>query len=458
MKKIILLILLSCQLQQGFSQLIVGTGANWIVTGNPSIVLQDINLVNNGLINGGLGSFRFAGVQNATISGNAAPLVNILEISKTNSASVSLNRSIKVSGSINFVSGRLDMNGRNIFLASGAFINNETELNRITGANGGYVQIIQNISSPDMRNPGNLGAFITSTANLGSVTIRRYHTVENGASLAGHINRYYSITPTNNSNLNATLRLKYFDAELNGQNENNLVLYQSIDTGSHWINLARTSNSTTLNYVEKTGVASLALQTLAAAVTGLVFTGSRTKTTEVQLKWTTQTETNMSGFRVQRRLDTEANFIDRAFVTTMATAGNSTTALSYQTVDANAHTGLSYYRLKIVDKANNVSYSSIINVSGNAVAARGGNAGNREMSDAVSEAKVTVGPNPNNGNCWFVVSGIEKETTAALFTIDGKVLKQFKVFNRQQEKINGLSTGIYLLRVQGLETVKIIVQ
>ena len=458
MKKIILLILLSCQLQQGFSQLIVGTGANWIVTGNPSIVLQDINLVNNGLINGGLGSFRFAGFQNSTISGNAAPLFNILEIAKTNSAGVSLSRSIKVSGSINFVSGRLDMNGRNIFLASGAFINNETELNRITGANGGYVQIIQNISSPDMRNPGNLGAFITSTANLGSVTIRRYHTVENGASLAGHINRYYSITPTNNSNLNATLRLKYFDAELNGQNENNLVLYQSIDTGSHWINLARTSNSTTLNYVEKTGVASLALQTLAAAVTGLVFTGSRTKTTEVQLKWTTQTETNMSGFRVQRRLDTEANFIDRAFVTTMATAGNSTTALSYQTVDANAHTGLSYYRLKIVDKANNVSYSSIINVSGNAVAARGGNAGNREMSDAVSEATVTVGPNPNNGNCWFVVSGIEKETTAALFTIDGKVLKQFKVFNRQQEKINGLSTGIYLLRVQGLETVKIIVQ
>ena len=458
MKKIILLILLSCQLQQGFSQLIVGTGANWIVTGNPSIVLQDINLVNNGLINGGLGSFRFVGFQNATISGNAAPLFNILEIAKTNSASVSLNRSIKVSGSINFVSGRLDMNGRNIFLASGAFINNETELNRITGANGGYVQIIQNISSPDMSNPGNLGAFITSTANLGSVTIRRYHTAESGASLAGHINRYYSITPTNNSNLNATLRLKYFDAELNGQNENNLVLYQSIDTGSHWINLARTSNSTTLNYVEKTGVASLALQTLAAAVTGLVFTGSRTKTTEVQLKWTTQTETNMSGFRVQRRLDTEANFIDRTFVTTMATAGNSTTALSYQTVDANAHTGLSYYRLKIVDKANNVSYSSIINVSGNAVAARGGNAGNREMSDAVSEAKVIVGPNPNNGNCWFVVSGIEKETTAALFTIDGKVLKQFKVFNRQQEKINGLSTGIYLLRVQGLETVKIIVQ
>ena len=215
MKKIILSILLTCLLQQGFSQLIVGTGAIWIVTGNPSIVLQDINLVNDGLINGGLGSFRLVGFQNSALSGNATPLFNILEISKTNSAKVFLNRNINVSGSINFVSGQLDMNGSNIFLASTAFINNETELNRITGANGGYVQLIQTISSPNMHNPGNLGAFITSTANLGSVTIRRYHTAESGASLTGGINRYYSITATNNSNLNATLRLKYFDSEVN---------------------------------------------------------------------------------------------------------------------------------------------------------------------------------------------------------------------------------------------------
>ena len=363
MKKIILLILLSCQLHQGFIQLNVGAGANWITTANPSVVLQDINLVSNGTINGGLGSFRFVGVQNATISGSAIPSFNILEIAKTNSAMVSLNRSIKVSGSINFVSGRLDMNGRNIFLASTAFINNETELNRITGANGGYVQIIQNISSPAMRNPGNLGAIITSTANLGSVTIRRYHAAESGASLAGSINRYYSIVPTNNSNLNATLRLKYFDAELNGQNENSLVLYQSTNSGAGWNNLSRTGNSTSSNYVEKTAVTSLALQTLAA------------------------------------------------------------------------------------DKP----------IAG-AVAARGAHAVNREMSDVVSAIKVTVGPNPNNGNCWFVVIGIEKETTAALFTIDGKLLQQFRVFNMQHEKINGLSPGIYLLKVQGLQAVKIIVQ
>jgi hypothetical protein len=75
-----------------------------------------------------------------------------------------------------------------------------------------------------------------------------------------------------------------------------------------------------------------------------------------------------------------------------------------------------------------------------------------------SLAKVTVGPNPSNGNFWFVVSGIEKETTATLYTIDGKVMKQFKVFNMQQQKIYGLSVGMYLLNVPGMKAVKIIVQ
>ncbi|MEJ8842510.1 T9SS type A sorting domain-containing protein [Lacibacter sp. H375] len=450
------------------AQLKIEPGANWIVSGIPSIVLQDIDLVNNGIISSDIGTFRFAGVQNSTISGGNIPGFYLLEIAKTNSAKVLLGNNINVNHSINFISGQLDMNGRNIFLATSAYLNNETELNRVTGAGGGYIQIVQNMNIPNLANPGNLGAFISSSANLGSVTIRRSHLPQTGTGLTNSINRNYAIVPTNNSNLNATLRLKYFDAELNGQNENNLVVYKSTDAGSTWTNLSKTSNDINANYVEKTAVASFALHTvsnnniIAGAVTGLTFTGSRKKATEVQLKWSTQTETNMSGFQVQRKLDTEADFTDRSFVNSMASGGNSTTTLSYQLVDANAHTGSSSYRLKIIDKANNVTYSPTIIVAGKTKATGGGNGGggqgnNREMTD-IAEVKVTVGPNPNNGNFWFTVSGIEKETAATLFTIDGKVVKQFKVFNMQQEKINGLRTGVYMLKVQGMETVKIIVQ
>jgi hypothetical protein len=151
-----------------------------------------------------------------------------------------------------------------------------------------------------------------------------------------------------------------------GKNENSMVIYQSTNSGANWNNLSRTSNSTNSNYVEKTAMASLALQTLAndntvaGAVTGLTFTGTRKKATEVQLNWTSQTETNMNRYQVQRKLDNEIDYADRASVTSLAPNGNSNSPLNYQNIDANPYTGLSYYRLKIIDKNNVVSYSNII--------------------------------------------------------------------------------------------------
>ncbi|RXK58779.1 T9SS type A sorting domain-containing protein [Lacibacter luteus] len=467
MKHYITLLLLLLMYERTSAQLKIETGANWVISGNPSVVLQDMNLVNDGAITAGTGTFKFTGLQSSTIAGSSASGFYLLEIVKTNNSKILLGNNINVNHSINFISGELDMNGRNIFLASSAYLNNETELNRITGINGGYVQIIQNMNSPVQINPGNLGAIITSPVNLGSVTIRRGHTAQSGTGITGSINRYYSIVPANNSNINATARLSYFDAELNAQTETNLVIYQSTNGGTNWNNLSRTITNTVSNYVEKNAIASLALQTLGndngnvSVVTGLTFSGSRKKASDVQLKWTTQTETNMSGFQVQRKLDNEVDFTDKTFITSQAVGGNSSSTLSYQTTDANAYAGMSYYRLKIVDKANNVSYSPIISVAGKTTKGNGGGGpgNNRMMDEEETETmKVTVGPNPNNGNFWFVVSGIEKETAATLFTLDGKVLKQFKVFNMQQEKINGLRAGVYILKVQGSETVRIVVQ
>jgi len=77
-------------------------------------------------------------------------------------------------------------------------------------------------------------------------------------------------------------------------------------------------------------------------------------------------------------------------------------------------------------------------------------------SSAITK-KITVGPNPNNGNFWFSINGIEKETIATLYTIDGKQISQFRVVNLQQQKVSNIRTGIYLLKIPGFETQKIIV-
>jgi hypothetical protein len=474
MKKFFILYKLLFVSLVGHCQLNISTGAQWVNSGNASVVLQDMNLVNDGSIIAGTGSFKFTGSQNSTISGNSLPLFNILEISKSNNAKVLLNRNISIASLINFISGQLDLNNNNIVLSPTANIAGESENNRIIGPNGGFIEIRQNMNAPASVNAGNLGATISSSANLGNVTIRRGHLPQSGTGLTTGIRRYYLIDPENNNSLNTTLRLKYFDTELNGQDEHVLVIYQSNNNGTDWSNLSQTTRNSNANWVEKTGVVSLSLQTLANnnvvavdGVTDLVFTGQRKKPTEVQLNWTSQTETNMSGYEVQRKLDNEVDFSPRTFVNSSAPGGNSLSLLSYQNKDANSHTGISYYRLKIVSLNANFTYSNVISVGGKS---KGGGGNNNNLSaeevittttksnmSLVNSQKITVGPNPNNGNFWFSVNGIEKETIATLYTIDGRQIKQIKVVNLQQQKVSGIPTGMYLLKIPGFETQKIIV-
>lgn len=460
----------------------VSTGTSVKTAGGASIVLSNMDLENDGTINqaSGEGGFKFSGNQSSAIKGTNMPMIGILEVNKTNGSKLILNRNISINASVNFISGQLDLNGSNIMMASSANIGGESETNRIVGSNGGFVEIRQNMNAPSSVNAGNLGATITSSADLGDVTIRRGHLPQSGTGLVTGIHRYYSITPDNNSNLNATLRLKYLDAELNGQDEHFLVIYKSNDNGSNWNNMSQTSRNNSANWVEKTGMSNLILQTVANdnvvnpdGATGVVLTGQRKKTTEVTLKWTSQTETNMSGYQVQRRLKNEADFSDRSFVNTLASGGNSASLLSYQNIDANPYTDTSFYRLKIITNNASFTYSDVIAVPGKTKGGGGGGNGNpntTQLSDEETTAsaksisqinssarKITVGPNPNNGNFWFSISGIEKETIATLYTIDGKLINQFKVVNLQQQQVSGLKPGMYLLKVPGFESQKIIV-
>ena len=98
-------------------------------------------------------------------------------------------------------------------MATSANIAGESENNRIIGPNGGFVEITQTMNAPSSVNAGNLGVTITSSADLGSVTVRRGHLPQSGTDLISSINRNYSISPANNNNLDVTLRLKYFDGQ-----------------------------------------------------------------------------------------------------------------------------------------------------------------------------------------------------------------------------------------------------
>jgi hypothetical protein len=150
-------------------------------------------------------------------------------------------------------------------LGTSGSINGETETSRIFTLGNGYVEVVNVLNAPASANPGNLGAIISSTKNLGSVTIRRGHLAPTNVSgTTPGIRRYYDILPAIDNGLKATLRFQYFDIELNGLNEGTLGLWKQ---GTRtWSNEGYTTRSAVNNYVEKIGIGTLSRWTLSGAL------------------------------------------------------------------------------------------------------------------------------------------------------------------------------------------------
>ncbi len=210
------------------AQLVITPGTQFSIAGNMQLTLQNTDLINNGNFTTGNSIISFTGNASSSISGNQPIQFSEIEINKTNNSSVLLQRAIGVSQRIRFSSGFLNLNGFNADLGTTGHLDGEQENTRITGPNGGEVIFNVNLNSPTGSNPANLGMFISSGQNLGNVTIKRGHQSQvNGSGLGNSILRYYDIVPANNTNLNATLRFRYLDEELNGFNENSLVFFES---------------------------------------------------------------------------------------------------------------------------------------------------------------------------------------------------------------------------------------
>src|SRR5688572_379672 len=239
-------------------------GATIKTSGNSFIVLDNVNLVNNGSFVqvAGDGTIKFTGDADVNIAGSSIAVFDKLNIAKTTSFKVTFQQNVKVIGQVNFASGMLDLNNSVLNLGTTGLVNGETETSMILSSGNGYVQVINSLNMPVSANPGNLGAIISSTKNLGTVIVRRGHLPQANVSgtLPG-IRRYYEILPANDNGLKATLRFQYFDAELNGLDESTLELWKQ---GKRtWTNEGFTSRSTVNNFVEKTNINALSRWTLA---------------------------------------------------------------------------------------------------------------------------------------------------------------------------------------------------
>ncbi|MGB3154935.1 MAG: T9SS type A sorting domain-containing protein [Chitinophagaceae bacterium] len=416
----------------------LGSGAIIKTTGGAVITLQDMNLDNDGTISqaAGEGVFKFTGTQNNSIGGISTSLFDVLEIAKTGSAKISLQRTINVGSAINFTSGLIDLNHNNLLLQSTALLNGESELSRIIGPTGGFIEITNTLNAPSSTNPGNLGAILTSSQNLGSTVIRRGHSSQiNGFGIGSSILRYYDILPANNSALNATLRFQYLDAELNSFDENTVVLWKS-PNNTTWTNLGFTSRNTTSNYVEKIGITDFSRWTLSSVnnplpVQFLLF-NVRCMGNGVLINWKTAQEQNSNYFNVERSPDG----ISWTTTGTLQAAGNSTIERTYSYNDNNPLPGGAMYRIAEYDVDGRIQYTSII------------------RSDCEAKDRWRLWPNPVQEMLWvnITATGASSATVKVFDSKGSLILSQHHALlpgtNQLNIDMKKLSSGTYHLTVE----------
>lgn len=337
-------------------QLTVRNGTALTVT-NSHFILNNTDLHCDGSLDATNATVWLTGSNNTSFNGAGTPLAGVLNLNTSPASTLTLNTTLQVSSALNFQQGVINLNGQQLQLTGAGQLLSESETSHLTGITGGSVTASAiGVSNPLQLNIGNLGAALTSSANLGNVSISRSQQPASnpGSSSLQGIQRTYLIQPQNNSALNATLRFYYLNEELNGKDPATLTLWKSTD-GITWLPMGADTRSAAGKYVEKTGIADLSYWTLSDISNPLPLTlvsfRALCESGSPLLQWQTGVESGLDYFQVEGSTDGGSwTSLDRV------AAVNAPSGSSYSYKDSRA---FSFYRLKIVNQSGSFSYSPV---------------------------------------------------------------------------------------------------
>jgi hypothetical protein len=201
------------------------------------------------------------------------------------------------------------------------------------------------------------------------------------------------------------------------------------------------SRITSASYFTKfTGKGDTALQ-----ITHVWLNGYRLDYKQVQVYWTTKPEVNVRYFVVERRLSNETRFSNRDSVLSQAVNGYSDTYLNYTINDANNYTGISYYRLRLVDYSGGISYSNIVAV------------GNKPGG-----LQLLLWPNPTPRDFYVGINGADAVKYVVIWNVLGQMIHREPVNERNIIPMHINLPGTYFVGFishggQLLETKKLVV-
>lgn len=156
---------------------------------------------------------------------------------------------------------------------------------------------------------------------------------------------------------------------------------------------------------------------------------------QVEVTWTTASETNNDFFTVQRSID-GVTFED---VVIVDGAGNSSTIINYSAIDYNPYGGTSYYRLKQTDFDGASKYSDVVAVS---------------CGNAATDFNLVNAYDQGNGTMAVVFNAGDNELyTVTLYDIIGKQItettgKAYSGKNQINIAVGDLARGIYMVNLK----------
>jgi len=440
MKKIFLLLTITGIGNTVYSQgnLTVSPGAYFRSAGNAYIILADMHVTNNGIIAQavGDGTINFTGSNNVTFSGNGTTTIDHLVLTKGAGANINLNKNIAVNTEVLFNSGLFNLNNSVLTLSGNAVFNNESELSRAYSAGFGYIERAAILNAPVSSNPGNLGAVISSTQNMGNTIIRRGHRSQtNGIGNGSSILRYFDIIPANNAGLNATFRFVYFDAELNAFDENVLNFWKSPDFGNSWALVGFNTRNTAINFVEKTGINDFSRWTLSTPGNALPVTytmfNAQCNNDKASLKWQIAQEINTKKYNIEQSYDGRTWVV----IGSVNAVGNYNGLLNYSFTDPAQRTN-SLYRLVAIDLDERKTYSAVV------------------RSSCGTSEQIRVWPNPVQSMATVQINSAQpNKLTLQLYDSKGRLIliKQESILQGSNViyiNMNHLPAGIYSLRAE----------
>ncbi len=442
----------------GQGSFFITTGTHLVSQGQPKLVLDDMRWDQNGSFIPSQSEIVMQGSLITKFGGVAGPNVYDLAIDKQAPGLVLLTSNVVLSHELNLVSGDLALDGYLLNLGSTGILVQEKETSRVKDPSGsGSIVAVATLNAPNQANPGNLGLEISSSANMGSVAVRRFHDSPNLNGAQG-IQRRYLSTATNNTNLNATLVFYYLEAELNGIPESGFQFYRSDDGGISWNPQVTSVHSPANNQVSLTGVGSLSQWgTTQASVPFPVewltisarweLIGSQTG---ALVEWGTAVEQQSDYFLVERHVLGSGTW---QVVGKVTAVGNSQLPQSYQLFDEHIDPlqQLQYaYRVREIDLNGQSSLSEVVLLEGQADLAR----------------TFSIHPNPaqSETKVYWKLAPRENAQEIRIHDLLGQELDRFPLSGIQEDeyvlKTRSLIKGSYLIMLitdQGFLTQRLIV-